>query len=274
SAFSDNVSVAFENARLVKDSIEKERYKRELLLAREIEEKLLPRILPKINNYSLSAFSSPAEEVGGDYYDLVHLKDGKPCLLIGDVSGKGISAAFHMAQLKGVVLAVAPESSGASDILKRINATLYGAMEKQMYITLSAVVVNDENGNITIARAGHMPFLFKHNGDITSILPKGIGIGLAEKSFFNANIEETDCIMQKGDICLLFTDGVNELQNHKNEEFGINSLKQVLRYEIHKNIENLLSDIRIQLKNYSGNVPPHDDMTIVALEFSDKTNTI
>ena len=153
-AFGDNINLALENAKLLKDSLEKEKYRRELILAREMEEKLLPSELPIISHYSLAAFSLPAQEVGGDYYDVVILKNGKKCILIGDVSGKGMSSAFYMAQLKGVVLALAPESTGAADLLGKINSTLYGKIEKQMYITLSAFVFDDDEGNISFARAG------------------------------------------------------------------------------------------------------------------------
>jgi serine phosphatase RsbU (regulator of sigma subunit) len=295
-AFSDNVSVAFENARLFQDSVEKERYRRELMLAREIEEKLLPQALPDIPGYSLSAFSVPAEEVGGDYYDVVKLKTGKTCILIGDVSGKGIAAAFLMAQLKGVVLAVAPESTGAVDILRRINNTLYGSIDKQMYITLCSLVIDNANinetdasgtdvsGRISIARAGHMPIISKQSNITKLITPKGIGIGLAEASIFGENIEEIELELERGDICLLFTDGVNELKNERYEEFGINSLKQILNMSVpmnigtdasrtNVNVDYLLSEIKLRLKIFAGadaygNVFQHDDMTIVALGYN------
>jgi len=178
-AFGDNINLALENAKLLKDSIEKERYKRELILAREMAEKLLPVKLPYINKYSVSAFSVPAEEVGGDYYDIVKLKNGKKCILVGDVSGKGMSSAFYLAQLKGVALAVAAEAESASDILRRINDTLYGRIEKQIYITLSALVIEDSIGNITFSRAGHMPLVIKQNNEIKFYKSEGIGIGLA-----------------------------------------------------------------------------------------------
>ena len=177
-AYSDNVRVALDNARLLKESIDKERYKRELMLAREIEQKLLPQDLPEIKNFSIASFANPATEVGGDYYDIVYLKNGKPCILIGDVSGKGISAAFYMVLLKGVVLSVARESDGAADILRRINTTLYREMEKQMYITMSAFVIENNDGFISFARAGHLPLFINRSEGFDLITPKGLGIGL------------------------------------------------------------------------------------------------
>ncbi len=267
-AFSDNVSIAIENARLLKDSIEKERYKRELMLAREMEEKLLPQVLPDILNYSVSAFSIPADEVGGDYYDIVYLKNGKPCLLIADVSGKGISAAFYMAQLKGVVLALARESTGAADILKKINYTLYKSIEKQMYITIAALVIEDSDGNITFARAGHMPVIFKDGNGVREYIPKGIGVGLADNSIFDAHIEEVSLKLLPDDIVLLFTDGVNEMKNSRNEEFGVESLKSMLYEKQYHNLIDFSFEIKNMISQFLGNEHQRDDMTVVTLSFN------
>jgi serine phosphatase RsbU (regulator of sigma subunit) len=268
SAFSDNVSIALENSRLVKDSIEKERYKKELMLAREITEKLLPQQLPLIKNYYVRAFSIPAEEVGGDYYDIVRLKNGKPCIIIADVSGKGISAAFYMAQLKGVVLSLAKESEGTGELLKRINSTLFGAIERQMYITMSALVIDNENGKVTFARAGHMPGLFKKNGEVQEILPKGIGVGLANNETFDYNIEETELTFNEDDVFLLFTDGLNELKNKNNDELGIEPILNLLKISVRENPDNLEKRIKCLIEEFAGDMAQSDDITVVILKYS------
>ena len=268
SAFSDNVNIAIENARLLEDSIEKEKYKKELLLAREIEQKLLPQELPELTNYSISGFTIPAEEVGGDYYDVVFLKNNKPCILIGDVSGKGMSAAFYMAQLKGVVLAVAKESTGAKDILQRINDTLFKQIERQMYITLSAIVIENDFGELSYARAGHMPAIIKSKNSVSMITPKGIGIGLANKEFFNDILREEKINLSPGDKCLLFTDGINELRNTHNEELGYDALKHYLESSLFDNSNTIITDIKEKLRNYSKNSKQHDDMTIFVIVYN------
>ncbi|MFH1051596.1 MAG: GAF domain-containing SpoIIE family protein phosphatase [bacterium] len=275
-AFGDNINLALENAKLIKDSLEKEKYRRELVLAREMEEKLLPNKLPEIPGYSLAAFTIPAKEVGGDYYDIVKIKNGKNCILIGDVSGKGMSSAFYMAQLKGVVLALAPESTGASDLLCRINQTFIGKIEKQMYITLSAFVIDDESGTVTFARAGHMPLLIKRfihsdnpetgKNEIVLLRPNGIGISLANKKIFDKWLEEITLKLESGDICVLFTDGINELRNELNEEFGYDSLKQILKKSVYNiRAEDLVKDLKESVLKYLGVLSAHDDMTIVAI---------
>jgi serine phosphatase RsbU (regulator of sigma subunit) len=267
-AFGDNINLALENAKLVKDSIEKERYKRELFLAREMEEKLLPMKLPEIEGYSIAAFSIPATEVGGDYYDIVTLKTGKKCLLIGDVSGKGMSSAFYMAQLKGVVMALAPESSSPSDLLSKINHTLFGNIERQMYITLSAISINDSQGNISFSRAGHMPVFIKINEEIKTFQPNGIGIALAGSKLFNRNIEEVNIELSKASACIMFTDGINELRNSVNSEFGFDSLKQILKTSVYNSrAESLIIEIKNKIESFLGDNIPHDDMTVVLLVY-------
>jgi sigma-B regulation protein RsbU (phosphoserine phosphatase) len=194
-AFSDNVNIAIENARLLQESFEKERYKSELMIARDMEQKLLPHELPVIKNYKLHAFTVPATEVGGDYYDLVFLKNGKPCVLVGDVSGKGMSAAFYMAQLKGVVLAVSREAISPKDILIRINDTLFSKMDRQVFITITALTIDDDEGQITFARAGHMPIMTQDGQNIGMHIPSGIGVGLTNGGKFSDNIEEKTVIL-------------------------------------------------------------------------------
>jgi sigma-B regulation protein RsbU (phosphoserine phosphatase) len=269
SAFSDNVSIALENAKLLNDSIEKEKLQRELKLARDMEEKLLPQVLPEIPAYSMSALSMPAQEVGGDYYDVVRLANGKFCILIGDVSGKGMNAAFYMAQLKGVVLSVAKRSNTASEILKNINNVLYGQIDKQMFITMNAVVIENDDGDISLARAGHMPLYVLHSGELNEYLPKGIGIGLSGSAMFDANIEEISIKLEKDTYCLLFTDGLNELQNEELEEFGYEKLKLILKKSVLKN-SNIVETLRKEISQFTGNIDPFDDITLFTFKYHGK----
>ncbi len=266
-AFGDNVRIAIENAKLVKDSIEKERYKNELLVAQKIQNKLLPQKLPDITNYSIAAFSIPATEVGGDYYDVVKLKNGNYCILIGDVSGKGFSAAFYMAQLKGIVMSVSNEAESPSDLLKKINKILYGNIEKQMYITMSALSINGFEGNISFSRAGHMPFFIKSGQFISTYIPKGIGLGLANDSIFNESLEEIELNLNSGDSILMFTDGVNELKSDNKEEFGYAPLMKSLTTINEPLAATITNNVMNEIHNYGNNISHSDDMTIFALIF-------
>ena len=271
-AFSHNVNIALENARLLHDSLEKERYKRELNLAEEMQKKLLPDALPKVINYSVAAFSLPAAIVGGDYYDMVFFEDGRVCILIGDVSGKGITAAFYMAQLKGVVHAVARQATSAGDILRKINSTLFGVMEKQMFITLTAIVIENENGAITVARAGHLPIILRRDGSEGEMLvPKGLGVGLTRAEVFDTNLEEVSVNLKPSEGCLLFTDGLSELGNDLEQQFDYESLKHFFVTSVYNNkeevnsSEEILKDLKNKIEKASGNNAQRDDVTALAI---------
>jgi phosphoserine phosphatase RsbU/P len=270
-AFSHNVNVALENARLVEESIIKERYQKELMLAREIQEKLLPRNLLQVENYSIFAFSLPATEVGGDYYDSVKLKDGRTCVIIGDVSGKGMTAAFYMAQLKGVVLSVAKEATGAADILRRINSVLYGSMEKQMYITMTAIVFEDSRGTISIARAGHLPVILRNNNDTRLLIPHGIGVALTSNNLFDTALEEYTIALSERGGCLLITDGLTDLDN--SEDFNIENLKLFFGNQLNEDARQIVMSLKQKIQSKIENNLIYDDITVMAIIYNE-INTI
>jgi serine phosphatase RsbU (regulator of sigma subunit) len=264
SAFANNISIAIENVRLFENSLEQERFKREMLLAREMQHKLLPKQLPTVRGFDIAAYSSPALEVGGDYYDCVKLANGLDCLIIGDVSGKGITAAFYMAELKGVVLSVAQESVSPKDLLCRINSALQGSIEKGTYIAMTAVSICPNSHELVIARAGHTPIAIAHGGNITLHTPKGIGVALVDRNIFEPALEELRLNVSKDDICLLFTDGVNEAVNAEQEEFGIAPLHLILEQ---KNPEArfIVGEVVRRVSEFSEGLPQHDDMTLIAI---------
>ncbi|MBX7153893.1 MAG: PP2C family protein-serine/threonine phosphatase [Bacteriodetes bacterium] len=266
-AFASSASVAIENARLVEDSLQKERYQRELVVGRQIQRKLLPACEPSFKGYEISAYSDPALEVGGDYYDYYTLANGTHCVLIADVSGKGISAAFYMANLKGVCLAVARQVHTVRELVEQINATLFGSMERQMYITLTAVQLNS-NGTVTLVRAGHTPALLYGADTVHIIKPSGLGIGLAKPSFFTTCIEEKSIQLQQGETLLLFTDGVNEARNPNGDEIGVEELSELYKSCAQKDeatAGSIINDMVSSIHRFALHTMQHDDITMIAI---------
>ncbi len=264
-AFASSASVAIENARLVEDSLEKERYHRELMVGREIQKKLLPQSNPKLPGYEVFATSHPALEVGGDYYDFFELKTGVPCVLIADVSGKGISAAFYMAKLKGVSLALARHASSAEELVENINATLFGTMERQMYITLTAAHLADD-GSVTIVRAGHTPAILCSGESSSIVKPKGLGIGLARPEFFNRCIRSESFQLKEDSALILFTDGINEARNSEGDEYGLERLENaVTRVGRLRTAETVAQSIIRDVNSFSNHSMQHDDMTLIVV---------
>jgi serine phosphatase RsbU (regulator of sigma subunit) len=251
--------------------MEQERYERELRLAQEIQQRLLPDRLPEVCGFQLSAYSSPAFEVGGDYYEAVTLKNGNACVLVGDVSGKGISAALYMSVVKGIVLAVGRESNSPKELLERINEGIFGEIDRQSYITAIAVEIDATNSVLRVARAGHTPLAVRQKGKVSLITPKGFGIGLVKSSTFNAVLEQVDVPVTTDDACLLFTDGVNEATNQAGEEFGMENVLEILSHN-YEHSQPLTGELLRSLLQFSGGIAQHDDLTFVAIVCRDGGN--
>jgi len=163
--FADYAAVAIENSRLLNESIEKERLERELDVARQMQRKILPEKLPELPGYDIEAVFIPAFEVGGDYYDFFRLADNKVGFVIADVSGKGISAAFVMAELKGVLESFSTMKSNPKEILVAANSVLKKILDRRMFITAMYGILNPKTGDVSLVRAGHCPALHKTFSD-------------------------------------------------------------------------------------------------------------
>ncbi len=264
-AYGNNLKVALDNRILLQESVEKERLKNELMLARDMQAKIIPPVLPSVSKFDISAYYTPAVEVGGDYYDMHILKDGRPCLLSADVSGKGMTAAFYVAQLKGIVLSLARISESPTDLLQNINEALYGNMERNMFITITALAFDDQKEQISYARAGHTPIYLVLDGESKTMTPRGMGIGLTKKGIFNKNLEEVTVAFPKGSRCVLISDGILEMRNDKQEEFGEERLIKILNTKEISCSENISSRIRAETDSFRGKTPLHDDSTVVVI---------
>lgn len=271
SAFADNVNLALENHRLLQESIQKERYRSEMLIAKRIQKELLPQNLPEFSKFQLAAYSSPAEEVGGDYYDVARFADGTPCVLVGDVSGKGMSAAFYMAQLKGAVHSVAPQVQSPKELLIKLNSILFGLMDKQSYITLNCLKLDEINNSVSFARAGHPPLFWKHSSNVDTIKPQGLGIALVGNELFANYIEEVNVQLTDCDILLLITDGVNEIRNSSGEEFDFQRISDFLASH-NSSAQKLLNQFLQNINDFKGDAPQIDDLTIFVVSFSSNKN--
>ncbi len=267
STFGDNVMIAIENSRLFEKSIERERLQRDMLLAREMQQKLLPQVLPVDRRYELSAISIPAQEVGGDYYDIVYLENEKIGIAVGDVSGKGVSAAFVMAEVKGIFQSLSKLTESPANFLVQANNALSGNIDKKSFISLVYVILDPVASRLKISRAGHCPMLFFSEGNIKFVQPTGIGLGLTSKTIFEETIKEEEIILKNGDICVFYTDGVTEARNNRNEEFGVERLGEVVREAQRDSAEKIREALIQAVQHHSGNGIHTDDITVVVLRW-------
>ncbi|MEI6090738.1 MAG: SpoIIE family protein phosphatase [bacterium] len=264
-AFSDSLKLALENQNLLKESMEKERLKEELALAQRMQINILPQKMPFIHGYDIAAFSNPAVEVGGDYYDVVRLAGGNFCVLSADVSGKGLSAAFYVAQLKGIIVSLAPLCSSPAELLKKINASIYHHIDKKSFITMSAIEIDTDKHEILMARAGHTPIYVCNNGKTKPYTPKGFGLGLTHSSIFDPILEQKTLTFEPGSVCLMVSDGILEQRNAKLEELGSQAIINMLDCRKYNEAQHILDDLTILSDKFAAGSEPHDDRTVIAI---------
>ena len=267
--FASQATVVLENARLLEAKIERERLSSELAIAREVQQRLLPQSMPILPHLSLAASSTAANEVGGDYYDLIELGDGKLAFIIADVSGKGTSAAFYMAEMQGIFQAVTRIAPDPNDFLHHANQALGQSLEKNVFVTTIYGIMDSDSGQISMSRAGHCPAVYLDvNGKVKLLRSGGLGIGLNQGPLFTETMEVEKLIFNPGDLMVLYTDGVVECRNSDGVEFGYDRLIQGIqsaRFEraqgVHDAIIQTVSRFMGSEKNYD------DDLTLLVLKW-------
>jgi serine phosphatase RsbU (regulator of sigma subunit) len=266
-SFGDHVTIALENARLIEKSIERERLEQELQVAQRMQKQLLPQFLPQIDEVDFAAMSESSLEVGGDYYDIVQLTESKWAIAVGDVSGKGVSAAFYMAEVKGIVLSLSKMCSSPKELLLRANQALKGSLERKAFVSLVYAVLDIRRNSLLLARAGHCPVIRAHKGGVDLLRPGGLGLGMASSSVFEGATEEQYIEMVKDDVCVLYTDGITEARNSTNEEYGYERLCAVVGSSKHLSALEIQNNILESVRTFCGQTTYNDDMTLVIIKW-------
>jgi len=230
--------------------------------------RLLPMEIPRIPGLDMDALSLPAYEVGGDYYDFVQLDHDRLGVAIGDVSGKGTSAAFYMAQIKGILQGLGPIYDKPSSLLSRVNQILHKDLDRRSFITLLYAVISPAESTLLLARAGHCP-LYHLPGDADSgrfITPGGIGLGLEEGRLFDQVICDDTVTYREGDIFLFYSDGLVEAQAEDGEEFGEGRLDLVMKENRHCTAKEIKLALLNAVNNFKEKERLHDDLTLFILK--------
>lgn len=259
---SRHFAIAIENALFYKESLERERLRQELEIASALQRSFLPESpYFKKGNVIVSAVNISAAKVGGDIYDFIEPVEGKAGIFIGDVSGKGVSAALYMAKIISDFRYIAHLVDSPEIVLNRLNS-LFSNAPRGMFLTAIYMIVDTVTGDIRLSVAGHPPFLrlTKKEVQVMSV-PSGPPLGIIPVDYSLSTIS-----LKSGDRLLLLTDGVFEAKNKKGQRIGFENLVTFVRKHVDE--EKLVEIITDYVNNFSKGMERADDLTIVELRFS------
>ncbi len=262
-------SLALEVARLTatisSEAAQRERLNRELEIAREVQEKLFPHQLPFMRGLDYSAECRPAREVGGDYYDFIELPGSKLAIAIGDISGKGIGAALMMANLQASLRGQVSAIRNRPELMKIVNKMVYEASSSNRYATFFYAEYDPQTRNVVYVNAGHNPplVLREGTGDWKALRWEvgGTVVGLLPE----VDYQEGSFELLSGDIVVLFTDGITESMNSRDEEWGEDRLIACAETCRDLSAHEALDRIMGEAVAFASGAAQHDDMTLVVL---------
>lgn len=252
--------------RLMVVAKEKERLQSELEIAREVQAQLFPKAAPSNRTLKLSAICHPARAVSGDYYDYMSISEGAVAFAIGDVAGKGISAALLMAtiqsamrtQLSGINGGRADHFSTAA-LVATLNRQLYANTAPEKYATFYFALYDEAQQALTYTNAGHLPPLLMRDGSFEKLQPNGTVVG----AFPAAKYGEETVRLEPGDILVAYTDGIVEPENTYGEMFGEGRLQELLARHARADSEEMMARVMEAVVQWTGSSELQDDMTML-----------
>ena len=256
-------SMILENARLIVQERVKERMERELDLARTIQRDLLPDQFPSTGWFRACGVSVSSAQVGGDYFDLMELEEGRWAAVLADVSGKGVSSALLAAFLQGVFLAATGEATSAAAVLERVNRFLLRRTNGEKYATLVLVTV-DRAGRLVWVNAGHCrPLLWRRTGEVFALQAAGLPVGMLEEATWETYRQQ----VEPGDVMVLYSDGCSEAQNAAGEMFGVGRVGEALRQYAPQGAQGVVNGLRGAVEAFTGGEAQGDDLTVLVVEY-------
>jgi sigma-B regulation protein RsbU (phosphoserine phosphatase) len=261
--------LALENAELLQtltaEVAQRERISREIEIAREVQERLFPQTYPHVQGVDLAGYCRPAQVVGGDYYDYFLLDDGRLALALGDISGKGISAALLMASLRASLRSIAGlQQTDLASLIRHVNNLVYESSTTNRYATFFYAEYDPTTRLLTFVNAGHNPPYILRGSQSIPLEATGTVIGLLP----DAEYAQATIPMHPGDVLLAFTDGISEAMTHDEEEWGEDRMVACAQQLLHQpdcthTAQQLLDCILTAADKFTGGAPQHDDMTLL-----------
>ncbi len=244
--------------------IEKERFQRDLAIARDIQQGLLPTRPPTVAGFDIAGWNEPADETGGDYFDFVPLSGGRLAVAIADVTGHGIGAALVVAEVRALFRAEILREPDLLTAVAHVHRLIAGDLSTDRFVTDCFAVVSEEQGTVSFLSAGHGPILSysRARGEVIEHPPHGLPLGfMPEPSYANP----TTISLAPGDLFLLLTDGFFEWTNCGGEPFGVERIGEFLAAHHNVSVRSLIDGLRQAVVDFSGGTPQADDLTAIVI---------
>ncbi len=262
SLFANQAATALETAYLHRQALEKERLERDLELAAEIQRRLLPTAFPIVEGFELAAWSRPARHVGGDFYDLMRLKQGRIGAVLADVSGKGLPAALMVSTIHSALRLLVDREEVGPELVQHLNRHIAASTAPNKFITLLVAELDPSSSEVRYVNAGHNPGLvIGSDGGVRELGSGGLPLGL----FKEASYESGHLVLDPGDLLCVYSDGLTECESPSEEEFGVSRLIDLLRSSGNRTLSEVIRTVDTAVTDFAQGLSQGDDQTLVML---------
>jgi sigma-B regulation protein RsbU (phosphoserine phosphatase) len=264
---SDQVVLAHNLVRIYSKLTEQQRIAQELDFARQLQSSLLPDDAPKWGNFEIEAFSKPAKEVSGDFYDFVQIDENRLLVVIADACGKGIPACMLMAMTRSFIRAGIERFTNLHDMMKDLNKDLFRDTGDERFVTVTCCLLNKKDSTVEFARAGHTELLIsRKDHPIRTIFPDGAALGLLPSEIVG-NFDLITFAFLSDMSILLFSDGITEALNRAGNEFGLDALLDIFKENESQSPKALIENILKEVNEFASGTVQADDQTMVVINY-------
>ncbi len=253
---------------------EQEWQKKEFELAQEIRQSLVPKEMPRPKGVQIASLYNVAREIGGDYFDFIKIDENNLGIAVADIAGKGVSASLIMSAIRTALRLQAKQSKNPAEVLEKVDSFISGDMPKGVFVTMFYAVINLDTKSLACASAGHNPayLLRTEENKLMRLHPRGLPLGL-KLSDSQQGRETITLPLVQNDLLVLYTDGITECRNRAGEQFGANRLTEFIQAQAHLLPAEMVISLEQRLNQFSENLEPKDDITLVILKLGEVTES-
>lgn len=268
SAIAATAAISLENARMTEDAVKNAKTQSDLNNAKIVQASFLPKSHPAVDGYEFWGFNKSAREVGGDYYGYIPLANGRLLAAIGDVAGKGVPASLLMSKLSSDIRFTMLTEEDPCQAVNRLNNLLYeftNPLDK--FITLIAAIVDPKSHQVTLLSAGHdSPLVYQPTtGEVIEAFDKDFG-GMPLGMMDDLEYEKTTTSLNAGEFMVLYSDGVSESKNIKEEDFRVDNIKRIMKEMKSNSAQEIGERLVAEINKHAAGRDPHDDVTVIVVK--------